>query len=313
MKLLENKIIRLVEERGYMGTKYIPVIKEIISYIQNYIQTNPKNKNNSSWEFMIPYTITEKIDCVDNLVINITIEDKEDGYKYSGAGSNVQFINNKIVDGKLEMGKISIFGFSRGTNLFPHTIFNSLSHELNHLFELYERLKKRNNSNIIYARTVNQNQLLKKTFSNDKVIDDYIKRLFYRLLFKSELNALINGVYGDLETLNSNRENFNSHIKYTQAYYVYQTIRDNLHILNTLSDEEWENIIYCFNITKADNAKGYADVNQFKKRFKAFIIYKLNTLIKGIGKVASFYYDSKEENNYPDSITINSNPNTKLL
>jgi hypothetical protein len=33
MKLLENKIIRIVEERGYMGTKYIPVIKEIISSV----------------------------------------------------------------------------------------------------------------------------------------------------------------------------------------------------------------------------------------------------------------------------------------
>ena len=42
MKLLESKIIRLVEERGYMGTKYIHVIKKIINFVENYIDEHPE-------------------------------------------------------------------------------------------------------------------------------------------------------------------------------------------------------------------------------------------------------------------------------
>lgn len=46
--LLENKIIRIVEERGYLGTKYIPVIKEIITYCQDYI--NKYEPQNNQWK-----------------------------------------------------------------------------------------------------------------------------------------------------------------------------------------------------------------------------------------------------------------------
>lgn len=305
MKLLEKKIIRLVEERGYMGTKYLPVIREIIAYSKDYIKNNPKNKTNNNWEFQIPFEITNKIDCVEILTMSIVINDRNDAFAISGGGDCTMFKHNRMLkNGRLEYGEITIYGYSVGNDLYPHTLFNSLSHELNHMMEVCERLKKNDSYLNIYKMALTRHQVINTTFSQDEEINNYIQTLFYRLFYKSELNALINGVYGDLETQNSNRELFSVNIYRVQAYIIYRNIRDNIDILNVLPDETWYTIMKAFNIQKKDGSKGYADLKNFKKRFKNYVIRKLNTLIKGIGKIASLYYDEKELSDIPDSITM---------
>ncbi len=59
MQLLENKVIRIVEERGYFGTKYIPVVRQIVKYIEEYIKNNAKNEKDG-WTLSIPNELTEK-------------------------------------------------------------------------------------------------------------------------------------------------------------------------------------------------------------------------------------------------------------
>ena len=295
MQLLENKIIRIVEERGYMGTKYIPVIKQIIKFVESYIIDNPKNQE-YGWQIYIPDTITSKIDCIDILMLTINIFDKNDGYRHSGSGSNSVFPNNSIVNNKLAFGKIIINGFSNGTDLFERTVFNPLSHEFNHLFEVYKKLLNNQKSRNIYQKVITQNDIINKIFSKDEHVNAYIRDIFYRLLFRSELNALINSVYADLDSINSFRNSFKNDIKKTQAYYIYNDIRKDLDLLDLLTDEEWENIIKCYNLNSIDGTKQKIEINYFKIKFKRLIIEKLNTLMKGIGRVASYYYDVKETN-----------------
>lgn len=304
MQLLENKIIRIVEERGYMGTKYIPVIKEIVSYCQDYIKNNEFTKENI-WIFNLPYELTKKIDCVENLIIEITIEDNFDGVFHTGGGTNDVFYHNNIVDGKLEYGKITLYGYSYHKNLFIKTIFNNLSHELNHLQEIHTRMLKRDNAQTIFKLNKDALNAYNGNFSKDKILNNYIYQIIYRLMRKSEFNALINGVYGDLDDMNSNRHDFNKDIKNTQAYYIYTYIRNNISMLDELSDDDWNEIRKSFNILSAFGAKHRVDINSFKIKFKEMVIQRLNELIKGIGKIASFYYDKKESfENEQDVITI---------
>jgi hypothetical protein len=312
MQLLEDKVIRLVEERGYMGTKYIPVIREIIKYIEKYIQNNPKNADNG-WKFYIPSNITEKIDCVETLWIEISITDKIDGYNHTGSGGNTVFPTNRIVNDKIELGKITIQGFSYGTNLFSHTIFGTLSHELNHLQETYKKLLRKMSSTTMYKIAVDQNTVKNYKFSDDDATNNVIQNIFYRLFFKNEFNALINSVYGDLETRNSVRKNFKRDIKYTGAYTIYKDIKKEINLFSDdlLEDDEWDNIMKCYNYISVQGAKRYSNKNNFKKRFRNHIISKLNQLMKGIGKVASFYYDNTEDTINMEPIEI-IDPNVKL-
>lgn len=306
MLLLEKKIIRIVEERGYMGTKYIPIIKEIISYTQDFITNNEFSKNNE-WTFNIPYEITSKIDCVDNLIIEVTIENNVNNGKYkTGGGSNDVFYGNRIVNGKLEYGRIKLYGYSDNKNLYNNTIFNPLSHELNHLQEIHKRMLKKDNTSTIFRLNTNGENSTKNTFSYNKEKNEFIRTIFYCLMRKSEFNALINSVYGDLDGRNcERRENFNEDIKFTQAYSVYLWIKDNIYLLNSLTEDEWDKIRKSFNMISANGAKPRVDIKNFKISFKKKVEQRLNDLLKGIGKIASFYYDRKEiENEQNDTLTM---------
>ena len=295
MQLLEEKIIRIVEECGYMGTKYIPVIKQIVLYCQEYIKHNASSNN--TWEFDVPIELTDKIDCVENLLIKIIIRDTENGKYRTGSGENRVFYSNQIVNGKLEYGHIIIDGYSYQQNLFPRTIFNPLSHELNHLQEIYQRMLKRDNAQTIFQRCSDDVAANTATISTDSEINTFLQTIFYRLLTKSEFNALINGVYGDLEGMESERKNFKRDLMLTQAYFIHNFIKEKMSLLDKLSNEEWQNIIKSFNMLSADGAKHKVNVTSFKKSFKQIVIQRLNDLMKGIGKIASYYYDRKEINN----------------
>lgn len=314
MQLLENKVIRIVEERGYFGTKYIPVVKQIIKYIEEYIRNNAKNEKDG-WSLSIPNELTEKIDCVETLWINVKIVDSIEGFNNTGGGGNSIRQQNKIVNGKLAFGKISIYGFSYEAELITRTVFNSLCHELNHLQEIYQKLLKKMSSMGTYKMIVDQNTICNYKFSNDPGTDKIIHDVFYRLMFKNEFNALINSVYGDLAGISSTRKYFRLDIKSTQAYAVYNRLKKELGLFSDdlLEDYEWKNIMKAYNYIAVDGAKHPSNINYFKKRFREHVIYKLNQLIKGIGKIASFYYDSVEANDLIKNESIEMiNPVIKL-
>ena len=162
MQLLENKIMRIVEERGYMGTRYIPVINEIISYTQNYILNN-KFSHENKWEFFIPINITDKIDCVEDLQIKMIIEDNYRGGNNSGGGSNDVFLSNTIRNGKLSLGNIKIYGYSYKENI--PDVRNT------RVIELYEELKKRN-YNVNICDNIVEPSLCKHKINNKDINDN---------------------------------------------------------------------------------------------------------------------------------------------
>ena len=294
MKLLEEKIIRIVEERGYAGSKYIPVVRSIVNYISKYIFKNPKNIQNG-WTLYIPKNITERIDIINNLTITVNIIDNPNGEYFTGEGTKFFKKNNEIINGKLRDAEIIIDGYSNKNQLFRHTIFNSLSHELNHVIDEYNRMLKYNDSKEIIRVAKNQMEISNTIFSENETVNRYIRNIFYRLLFKNELNALINGVYGDLEARNSTRDNFKKDIKLTQAYNVYSSILDNINILNNLTNEEWINVMGVFKKNNFSGRNKPYRVNLFKRKFIELVKYKLKILLKGIGKISSYYYDRRED------------------
>ena len=81
---------------------------------------------------------------------------------------------------------------------------------------------------------------------------------------------------------------------------------------DSLNEDEWNNIRKSFNIISANGAKPRVEIESFKNIFKKKIEQRLNDLLKGIGKIASFYYDKKEiENEQRDTLTM-VDPSTTL-
>ena len=165
---------------------------------------------------------------------------------------------------------------------------------------------KKDNANTIFRLNTNGENSTKNMFSYNKEKNEFIRTIFYRLMRKSEFNALINSVYGDLDGRNcERRENFNEDIKFTQAYSVYLWIKDGIYLLNSLTEDEWDKIRKSFNMISTNGAKPRVEIESFKKNFKKKIEQRLTDLLRGIGKIASFYYDRKEiENEQKDTLTM---------
>lgn len=297
----EKKVIRLVEERGVAASKYNNVAKDIIKYCQkqcfaltsNYLNNKKEEK---TIQFSIPYELTSQIDFVENLQINVTITDDENGEKYSGGGKTNFKYSNNVVNNKIEFGEIEIYGYSHYGILYSKTILNSLYHELNHCYEYYNDIINNNGkmSYNFFNRVKRGNPLKEDLFNNDS-FNKFFRDMIYRLFSETEFNALIASVYGDLEGINSKRKNFANDIKKTQAYFLYDYFKRNYKILiNAINEKNISKIkVYLDNL----NIKiiPYNDgILSYKKELTRKISHRLTRLIKGIGRAASVYYDNSE-------------------
>ena len=135
-----------------------------------------------------------------------------------------------------------------------------------------------------------------------------INLIIYRLFSNTELNALISSVYGDLESIKSERLNFHIDLKITQAYDLYLYIKENLNKIIYFLENNTQYIKPFFNELDLNNIKinpYYKNEKGYLKEFKRKTNFQLKLLLKGIGKVASLYYDNKEvpEDNF--NIKIN--------
>ena len=288
----ERKAIRLVEERGVAAFPYRTVCKEIINYCKNYIAGMTPGEESS---FQIPYLITRKIDFVDRLIIKVVIKDGENYAHLSGGGQVDLQIDDKIVDGKFEKGVITIYGFSYYGVLYEATILNTLYHELNHFYEAWKELTK-TGSMSLYACQATKGAVRVNIFDDEK-LNFWLTTICYRLFTETEFNALISGVYGNLEGINSERENFSEDIKKTQAYYNYENMKNALpYIMREFKKEP--GLIFHFNKTlnyygihlNPYTKDAFGLMKEFNRRTK----YLLKCLIRGIGRAASLYYDAQE-------------------
>lgn len=145
----------------------------------------------------------------------------------------------------------------------------------------------------------NQTTDIKKIFDQPLFKDEELTKLYrtiiYRLFSTTELNALAAGVYGDLSGIQSNRDNFSNDIKTTQAWYVYQYIRDRLPAIEYMKPKAYGEIRKrLMNTAMSFGGKNISD-EDYKRRFITVTKERLKDLYKRIGRVASYYYDVTED------------------
>ena len=285
--------VRLVEERGVAAFPYRKAIDNILQWVRDLAKGM---KPGDSRGRMVPNKLTSKIDFINELKMRVFIVDGENYAKEHGGGEiNLRVDDELDEDGKYKYGEIIIYAFSYYGVLYDRTILNSLYHELNHFYEAWKELTK-TNSMSLFAKGVEKANAKTYAFKSD-IINQCINEIIYRLFSESEFNALVSGVYGDLQGLKSTRENFSEDILKTQAYGVYNTIKKNLPYLITYFKNNLDDVPHLFSALKYHGIEfnpytkgpmGY--IKEFNRRTK----YLLKCLIRGIGRTASLYYDSIE-------------------
>lgn len=281
-KHLSEDEICLKEERGVGAAPYRKQISNICNYVAAYVYEN--KKPNVDLEFEVPLSLTKSISMFSELHIECTVTDDINA-KLGGSApvSAFPFITKKY--GAYDTPQtIRITSYANNNVLDKRTFIGTLYHELNHKIDaLYHKF----NSN----KETNPNGF------TDVVCDMFFKKIVYRLFSNSEINALAASVYGDLLAIDSCPENYQNDIKQTEAYKEYFYIKNNFEVLNVLPLEDYKiiqktlasTILYPSGLTDKDG------VNIFKRRFITIVGQRLNKLLHMIGKVASFYYDLKRQ------------------
>lgn len=295
MKLNEYKkhIIKIVEERGVAASNEDSTINVILSYIQHKISESGE-RFGKEIEFTIPSDILSQFAFLHDPLIQVRNSDitRHAVIFKNGSGSCTVDTNNmKIYNDRLCNVIIDIHTYSVMNKLVDKTCLNTLYHELNHLYDIFQNYKK--NSNLErYTKDVKRT-----TFPQNINCEKYWREAFYRLFSNTELNALIASVYGDLKGIHSQRCNFHNDYKTTLAYKAYKFFIENLdYILSTTDDESIYVIIEqmrnncCCNLTKKDGTADY-----YRYLLKKIIVKRCTAILKGIGKAASLYYDRIED------------------
>lgn len=301
----ENKVIRLVEERGVAASPYTHAIKTICDFVENYCHTMETDEKKT---IKIPNELTEKIDFIKDLTLEVTITNSSSFNVLGNSGggiSNFEPYEDKIIDNKLSKTLIEINCYAYRGYFLKNTFYNSLYHEINHCYEAYQDLKK----NGYYKRFTGQ--VKKSNVKVDDIFDDYtdnelFRQILYRLFSETEFNAIVSSVYGNLKGLDSKRENFKRDIVSTQAYYTYNLISKNYKSLyKKINDNNVSKIKQLLeNVGIHLNPYGNS-TESYVKELSRKTNFLLKQLFKQIGKVASLYYDNKETSVPPETITIN--------
>lgn len=209
----------------------------------------------------------------------------------NGSGSCTVDTNRSVIyNEKLSNVYIKIHTYSSLNKLNDTTLLNNIYHELNHAYDAFKAKIKDSGLNryIVDSNRIN--------YPSNVNFHEYWKEIFYHLFSKTEFNALVASVYGDLKAMSSKRENFHNDYKKTLAYKAYNFFIKNL---TPIIDNMPSNDISLIMIQMKKNKIPFkADTNNCentKKQLKNYIKNILARLLQGIGKVASLYYDRDED------------------
>lgn len=305
IKETENKIIRIVEERGVAASPFKDVSKQIYNYVCKMAQRVELNDFNI---YYIPEELTKKYTFVENLHIKVKItnaSDKSSVYGKSGSGSLKIESDSKIKNGKIITPiTISVNCYALNGILLGQTFLNSLYHEINHLYDFYNDLKNNNNLNRATTQAIKGNVNVK--LFNDASLNELFTHIIYRLFTETEFNALVAQLYGELEAMNSERKNFAEDIKNTFTYQIYNKILKNYKSIYTYIDDNNIKQVKALlsSIGVVINPYGNS-TESFVKELTRKTKWLLEKLLKAFGRTASLYYDQKEEKeNLPTDNTI---------
>ena len=289
----ENKLIRLVETCGFAGAPWKQEICNIINIIRNAVKTlGPGNEEIS---FNINDEITSQITFLTNLQIKckgfLYHKDKNLPTNLGGMVGSYKPLEIKYKDEQKCLDGVFItlyVVYNNDGKILNKYLEGTLSHEINHVYDMFMRIQK--NEIIKY----NQSVYKYKYFPQD---NKFLYNIFYRLFSETEFNALVSSVYSDLKEINSQRENYSIDILNTQAYEVYNEIKNNYNkTVDKLSNKEVQEIKlylnkYSINIKCDENVSD----KTFKRCFKLKIEHLLRKLFKNICRAASYYYDEVEK------------------
>jgi len=315
IKLVENCRGSLISEERGVGAPpdWLDAIKEITDWVASYIKDNSPGFDNK-WHLRIPSRLSSLFRIFKRLNIDVNVEDiGSDANDISGNAEVDTFkfpdskMNDIDPDTKYNINSPQVFytkpvdmtinAVSNGDILNRVSLSYNLLHELNHKIDEY-------------YRTVNSKQKIGDTFTQAHEYTAF-KQMFggenayyhiiYRLFSESEQNALISSLYKELEEMDSSRNNFKKDLKECFAYKAYDWLRK---CINAISQENnmrtWE-LLRDFFIqyprlsplpkTNLNNVSLTTFRNAFIKKSQR----ELEKLFRGLGRVASYYYDMHEE------------------
>lgn len=304
----------LTEERGVGASReYLDSVKEVVDYAAWFIGKRKSIKGLKT-VIQIPDYLCQLFTIFSNLRITVEVyDDGKDSREHTGAGasnnSSTQNIINNVGDafatipqGSLRNPvEIHIYGYSEGNILIRHTVATPLIHELNHQIETYRRLshgEKAKDKSSVYSQTLAYNTLFRQ-LRNNKPLAEFI----YYLFSNTEINALISGVYGEMSNISTSREDFREDIKNLSAYKKYKELKDMLEMMKSESypDDLFANLLVIFKNNPEIFSSilpvplnTHCSVKRFRKAFLEKAENALDAIIKGIGRVASYWFDIYE-------------------
>lgn len=294
MKLNEykNHIIKLVETRGVAAAKDENCIELLLDYIETKVRNLGQNYGKEI-EFNVPYKILSEFTFLGKPEIIVTNTDitKHGVVIPNGTGScTVDTKHITLIGGKLYGVVIKIHTYSVMNQLVDRTFLNVIYHELNHAYDAFKNAEVKGN---MFRYTYD---VQRQNWTDNIDLNEYWKELFYRYFSNTEFNALVASVYGDLKSMKSERKNFHNDYKKTFAYTSYSfytsTIRN---VLKRMKNNELFIIINRMKNNGIPCRINTNDENEVRRYLLKYVLNKCAKLLRGIGRVASLYYDREED------------------
>lgn len=291
--------IYIVEKQHVAPFKYGNIIDEIIEYIEDYIFMSNYNLKFSNgklgWKFIIPESITKKIDFIKKLELIVTIVDDDEGETLGstfGAG-DVNFGDYHFIsDNKIGYMKINVKGMAIDDELIDYSIRNGIYHELNHAYEAYKRQQHFEDSGDfkVAPRTdASKKQNVQQNLTGDRY-GHMMQNIFYRLWDKSELSAAATSTYSYFKSNGGERSHISIDIQNTQAYHEYVRLKEDIEELNKYWDENfWETYKKLYSSKKNKTVQSFK--NWFIKRSHQFLSKYFHFMLSA----ALLYFDENDE------------------
>lgn len=301
---VEQKVMRLVEERGVAANKYHNVANKIVSYCEGIVESYGNLNVDETFVVNIPNSIAKLVDFIDGLSINVKITEAPSliyTKQYRGTGNCEVYSNCEIENGKMKDVVININAYSFCGTLCHENVLTTLYHEINHAYECYCDVMKQyvashyKNGHYVVDRFAKTS--LKAQAANYYANNPLLYTIIYRLFSETEFNALVASVYGSLKARLSIRQNFHSDITKTKAYAVYNQIKKNyVQVFNNLTDDEIIDLSDKLSSKQIYIPARYSSVEGYRKGLIKKTTFLLGKLFKDIGRAASLYYDNAESN-----------------